>query len=322
MMNKSTINEDKQCFTKYYHTSIPDPVRSSRVFDKVLFQNKLTTRCLGRTLMYTRHSVDSTMQVARRFIDSGTLPHYDDLCGTLFLAEQQSHGRGREQREWASMGEYENLYATLVLVPRDFVELCKLNLSIGLAVCMACHDVGVVDARVKWPNDVWVNGQKVSGMLIDSMSSVAEKGESVIIALLGVGINVNQDMSQHPNEEVRRVSCSLYDALRKKQTSAAAAAVSRETLLACVMNHLETLLAEPMESILKIYEQWDIIMQQSASREIIVMPKKRENPERRLAVAMGYSPFGNLKVVFRDDPLQRVVELIAEEVSVRSLALQ
>lgn len=290
------------------------------VFDKALFQSKLTTRCLGRSLLYTRHSVDSTMAVARRFVDSSTLTHCDDLCGTLFLAEQQTHGRGREQREWASMGyEYENLYATLVLVPRDFTELCKLNLSIGLAVCMACHDVGVVDARVKWPNDVWVEGRKVSGMLIDSMSSVTEKGESVIIALLGVGINVNQDMSQHPNEEIRRVSCSLRDALRKKQISASS--VNRETLLAGVMNHLETLLAEPMESVLQKYEQWDIIMQQQ-SREVIVMPKKRENPERRLAVAMGYSPFGNLKVIFRDDPLQRVVELVAEEVSVRSLALQ
>ena len=123
---------------------------------------------LGRPRLHHR-VIDSTNRRARELASAGA-PH-----GTLVTAGAQTAGRGRQGRRWeAPAGSA--LLCSLVL--RDFDAL--LSLRAGLAVA----DVAGEAARVKWPNDVHVDGRKVAGVLVEGRP---HEGWAVV----GIGVNVS-----------------------------------------------------------------------------------------------------------------------------------
>ncbi len=174
------------------------------------FEQQLATEFAGRNVVH-RQSVDSTMPLAAELAAAGA-PH-----GTLVLAEEQTAGRGRRGRSFASPSG-ENLYFTLVLRLNP-AQLKPLPLVVPLAVCLAAVKQGV-DARIKWPNDIWVGERKLSGMLIDV------DGE---VAFPGIGINVNGDPTLNP--ELREIATSFHRELGRR--------VRREELLADICDALE-----------------------------------------------------------------------------------
>ena len=123
---------------------------------------------LGRPRLHHRE-IDSTNRRARELASAGA-PH-----GTLVTAGAQTAGRGRQGRRWeAPPGSA--LLCSLVL--REFDAL--LSLRAGLAVA----DVAGEAARVKWPNDVQVDGRKVAGVLVEGRP---HEGWAVV----GIGVNVS-----------------------------------------------------------------------------------------------------------------------------------
>jgi BirA family transcriptional regulator, biotin operon repressor / biotin---[acetyl-CoA-carboxylase] ligase len=123
---------------------------------------------LGRPRLHHRE-IDSTNRRARELATAGA-PH-----GTLVTAGAQTAGRGRQGRRWeAPAGSA--LLCSLVL--REFDAL--LSLRAGLAVA----DVAGAAARVKWPNDVQVDGRKVAGVLVEGRP---HEGWAVV----GIGVNVS-----------------------------------------------------------------------------------------------------------------------------------
>jgi BirA family biotin operon repressor/biotin-[acetyl-CoA-carboxylase] ligase len=123
---------------------------------------------LGRPRLHHRE-IDSTNRRARELAAAGA-PH-----GTLVTAGAQTAGRGRQGRRWeAPAGSA--LLCSLVL--REFDAL--LSLRAGLAVA----DVAGEAARVKWPNDVLVDGSKVAGVLVEGRP---HEGWAVV----GIGVNVS-----------------------------------------------------------------------------------------------------------------------------------
>jgi BirA family biotin operon repressor/biotin-[acetyl-CoA-carboxylase] ligase len=104
----------------------------------------------------------------------------------VVVADSQTAGRGRLGRQWHSPAG-ENLYFSCVLRPEiEAQRVPPLTLCAGLAVCEVVNSLGV-HASIKWPNDVWVGGKKLAGVLTE-MSTRSQKVESVIV---GVGVNVN-----------------------------------------------------------------------------------------------------------------------------------
>lgn len=101
----------------------------------------------------------------------------------LLVAERQTAGRGRLGRTWSGAAEGENPSLTfslgLPLAPSDW---SGLSLAVGLAVVSSLHP----DLRLKWPNDIWLRGRKLGGILIETVS-VAD----VRYAVIGVGINID-----------------------------------------------------------------------------------------------------------------------------------
>ncbi|QEN04253.1 biotin--[acetyl-CoA-carboxylase] ligase [Thiospirochaeta perfilievii] len=129
-------------------------------------------------LTYYKESTRSTMADASETIDE------KNIDGSLFITDNQTNGIGRVSgRKWES-SPYQNLTFTLVL-DRDTIGKgfgCT-PLKAGLALSKVIKELTGADAKVKWPNDVLVNGKKISGILCHS-----SKG----YILVGVGINVNQ----------------------------------------------------------------------------------------------------------------------------------
>jgi BirA family transcriptional regulator, biotin operon repressor / biotin---[acetyl-CoA-carboxylase] ligase len=115
-------------------------------------------------------STDSTNERARELAGAGA-PH-----GLVVTADEQSAGRGRQGRAWTAPPGTALL---LSVVLRDLRE--TLPLAAAVAVCDALPEV---DCRIKWPNDVLIDGRKLAGILVEGRP---QEGWAV----LGVGLNVS-----------------------------------------------------------------------------------------------------------------------------------
>ena len=110
----------------------------------------------------------------------------------VILAEHQSEGRGRRGRQWYSpFGK--NLYLSLGWrFDNPLSELACLSLVVALAAAQALARAGLKHHRVKWPNDIFLEGRKLCGCLVEVKGDV--QGPSY--AVLGVGINVHMPATQ------------------------------------------------------------------------------------------------------------------------------
>lgn len=251
-------------------------------FDSSPFEAALTTKLLGRRFVHLE-STPSTMEDARAAADAGS-PH-----GTLILAEEQTAGRGRRGRSFLSPPG-ENLYFTFVL--RLAARQAPLvPIAVPLAVVEPCRRLSL-DARVKWPNDIWVGDRKLSGMLID-----AESSADGVVAFPGIGINVNGDPGLNP--ELANIATSVRTELGHP--------VVREHLLAEICNELERRLDQPVEDLLLAYTEHSLVL----GREIAVSEPGRAT---FTALAVRLDATGSL-VVRLESGEERVVQ--AADVSVR-----
>jgi len=124
--------------------------------------------------------------------------------GFVILADSQSRGKGRLGRQWESPPGV-NLYASLILKPPISPALGpQIPLVAGVAVSNALTRVGKFDARIKWPNDIFIRGKKVGGIL----SEMEAEGERVLFIILGIGLNVNWKEEDIP-EDLRETATSL-----------------------------------------------------------------------------------------------------------------
>lgn len=127
-------------------------------------------------------SVGSTNDEARRLAAEGA----ED--GTLVWAREQSGGRGRRGRGWASPRG--NLYLSLVLRPQcSLAEAAQLGFVAALGVGDAIGSVAppLIEVTYKWPNDVLVNGRKAAGILLESQGTAGADCDWLV---LGLGVNV------------------------------------------------------------------------------------------------------------------------------------
>lgn len=118
---------------------------------------------------------DSTNERARELAEAGA------PSGAIVTADEQSAGRGRSGRAWSAPPGSALLYSA-VLAPLALEHLL-LPLSVPVAVCEAVESVAPVEARIKWPNDVWIGEAKVAGVLIEARPPRW--------AVIGIGVNVS-----------------------------------------------------------------------------------------------------------------------------------
>jgi BirA family transcriptional regulator, biotin operon repressor / biotin---[acetyl-CoA-carboxylase] ligase len=155
--------------------------------------------------------------------------------GSVFLAEQQTAGRGRGNHQWHS-AESAGIYCSIILRPAlPPSDVLVLSLAAGLAVRSAVQEI---DSRVmpylKWPNDLLIAGKKFCGILTE-MNAEATRVRHIVV---GIGINVNY--GQFP-DELQPTATSLFIETEKKW--------SRVDLCAALLKSLDreyqSLLANP-----------------------------------------------------------------------------
>lgn len=126
-------------------------------------------------------SIDSTNKVGKR-IASLYQRNGEDLSPTLLMALEQTEGRGRLGNRWLSpLG---GIYVSIVLPIRNQDSLSTLPMRVATVLCRELDTLLASQCRVKWPNDLMVNGRKVGGILIETVGS----GEN-LVAVVGFGIN-------------------------------------------------------------------------------------------------------------------------------------
>ncbi len=184
---------------------------------------KPRTKVMGKKIVHF-NSVPSTNLEAKRLAEEGAEE------GTVVVAERQESGRGRLGRGWLSPPG--GIYFSLVLRPRlSPAELSLVTLAAAVAVADAVHGVTGLEVKIKWPNDVLLDGKKLVGILTE----ISAEADSIGFVVLGVGVNANLDEKEFPRE-VRPSVASLSSALGRP--------VDRPTLLTTILESFEELYAK------------------------------------------------------------------------------
>jgi BirA family transcriptional regulator, biotin operon repressor / biotin---[acetyl-CoA-carboxylase] ligase len=116
--------------------------------------------------------------------------------GSVYIADQQTAGRGRGGHSWHS-APGDGLYLSVLLRPHQMAmaDALWLSLSTGLAAQRALQQTTGITPDIRWPNDLLLNHKKVGGILVESSSTPTQTGESALLrfAVIGIGINVNHE---------------------------------------------------------------------------------------------------------------------------------
>jgi BirA family biotin operon repressor/biotin-[acetyl-CoA-carboxylase] ligase len=126
--------------------------------------------------------VASTNLVARRIV-AECIENELSLPQAMIIAGEQFAGMGRNARSWSSPAG-KGIYATTLLT-RPAAELSLVPLAIANIVATYLRDVFSIDARIKWPNDILVDGRKIAGVLIEARAQ-----DDRVFLVIGIGINV------------------------------------------------------------------------------------------------------------------------------------
>ncbi|MFL5834040.1 MAG: biotin--[acetyl-CoA-carboxylase] ligase [Solirubrobacterales bacterium] len=147
-------------------------------------------------------STDSTNTRARELAAAGA-PN-----GTVITASDQTEGRGRQGRTWTAPPNKALLYSTIVRPLEEHHTL--LPLAVPLAVCEAAEQLNPnLECKVKWPNDIHVEGRKLAGVLIEARP---QDGWAVI----GIGLNLYIEQHEFPSD-LRDRATSIFKSDRRDQ---------------------------------------------------------------------------------------------------------
>ena len=244
----------------------------------------LYTRLVGRRILYFRE-LGSTMDQAALEAENGAQE------GTVVLAETQQASRGRHGRSWISRSG--NLYCSVLLYP-TLDALQFLSCLAGVAAVRAIRRVTGLQPRLKWPNDVLLEGRKTAGILIESVV----EGQDVKYAVVGVGVNVSLDPEELAGIPV--AATSLREVTGED--------VPRDELLVRLLHELDALYRELLQGQTPV-EEWKELLD-TLGREVVA--QSRDQWYEGLAV--GVDSTGNLRVKLENG---KVVTLSAEEVTMQ-----
>ena len=176
----------------YMLRSVPD-----RLYPDTI-QMGLKTSLIGQKIHYF-DELTSTNITAKELA-------HDADDGTIVVAEVQKGGRGRLGREWLSPRG--GIWMSVILKPTiSLAHASRLTLVVGVAISKAMRKLGV-DARIKWPNDILIDGKKVCGILTE----VNAEMEQIDYIVIGIGINANVDMNEF-SDDVKDVATTLLSEL-------------------------------------------------------------------------------------------------------------
>ncbi|MBU4185830.1 MAG: biotin--[acetyl-CoA-carboxylase] ligase [Proteobacteria bacterium] len=168
----------------YLLSESSDPITADEI------RQGLSTKVFGKKNIIYLNETDSTNTRAKELAAQGA-PE-----GTLVIAEKQTNGRGRRGRSWFSPpggGIYFSLILRPVISP---TETPRITLMTAVVAAETLISLVKLKLRIKWPNDILVNGKKLAGILTE----ISTEMDAVNYIIVGLGLNVNTRFEKFPQE--------------------------------------------------------------------------------------------------------------------------
>jgi BirA family biotin operon repressor/biotin-[acetyl-CoA-carboxylase] ligase len=180
------------------------------------------------------------------------------VSGRVCLAEMQTAGRGRRGRAWVSPYAGSVYMSVTQVFQRGAVSTEGLSLAVGVLVADALAKLGVTDIQLKWPNDIYWQGKKLAGILLELVGDAA--GECAVV--VGLGLNVN--LPRSASEEIDQAWTDLQSIVNTK--------ISRNELVAQLLNSLLPALShyetDGFESYLQRWAELDFLKGSQVSASV------------------------------------------------------
>lgn len=230
-------------------------------------------------------SIDSTNLEAERLFSNGTPPPF------AVFSHKQTAGKGRLGRKWHSE-ENQNLYCSIMFSPNTQPEkLQSFTLWAGIEVCRSIKTlIPTLDLKIKWPNDLYCNGKKVSGILTEARID-SDRMHTII---LGLGLNINSTAKTFP-EEIKSIATSLRAETNRSYDMNT---LSIEIIQATVRAYNKCIESSDKDSLTKAWDTFDYLKGQAISLT--------ENGQIVSGIALGINSYGALQIKKNDGTLHTI----------------
>lgn len=212
---------------------------SSEPFNPDILARELKSGLFGKNIIF-KDTIGSTNVFLKRLAQEGATE------GTVVIADEQSAGLGRLGREWFSKKGKNLLFSVLLRPQLPPNKLFVLTMIFALAGIDAVKDISGLNALIKWPNDIYIDGKKIGGILTEF--SVVQGVVQHLV--LGMGLNVNWNPSIE--RTILYPTSSIFVETRQK--------VSREEILVNLLKQLEKSYDEVGRDVAYsegFYEKWN-----------------------------------------------------------------
>lgn len=251
----------------------------------------LNTKIVGSRIFHLEET-GSTADEARKLIEKGTVE------GTVVLAESQKAGRGRMDRKWVTPPGKAIAMSVVLYTGLKPAQAPLLSLATAVAAARAVETVAGVRVELKWPNDIFLAGKKIGGVLVE----MAAELDRVRWIIDSIGINVNNTFKGTPLEDT---AASIYEVRGEE--------ASRKELVVRLLEELDGIWAQGgaaggLEPYREEFEELDLLQ----GREVEV-----KTPEGIISGrAVGISADGRLRLQRADGEM---FELFSGEASISSI---
>lgn len=226
--------------------------------------------------------IDSTNNEAKRLVNDGSGKPM------LLVAEEQTNGRGRQGKSFYSP-PLTGIYMTLVTHPMSrLANAVTATTAASVAVCRAVEELTQLKPKIKWVNDVYLDGKKICGILTEAITDFETQTVSSVI--IGIGMNIKT--IDFPSEVENAASLNVN--------------ISRVKLIACIANHLNRILCCDYSEFITYYRSHSMII----GEQIHFIKNTKVTP----AMAMDIDDTGGLVVRLENG---EITTLRSGEISIR-----
>ncbi len=213
----------------------------------------------------------------------------------ILIAEFQSAGKGRRERNWISPAG-QNIYLSIKYTNFNSDNISFLPIYISLIIAELLNKAGIKGLTVKWPNDLYLYGKKFSGSLLEMISL-----QNNNLLIYGIGINVSMPVNHHPDIDQPYASISQY--YNNSQLCNRNYLIA--TILPALYNCLDTFNGSEIPQYLKRFDKFNLLK----GHELLI----KERDRKYSASYSSINEDGSLRVIKED----KFSDLYAGDVSVR-----
>lgn len=241
---------------------------SSDVFSLENFQKEFSINfpLFKNSYIECHKEIDSTNTHAKRLLTeagnlrdgSGNLTEAGKkFHNAVIIAESQSAGRGRLGRTFYSPSKT-GIYISMIYAPENGItEPAKLTAFSAVAVCRAIKKLYDIQPSIKWINDIFIGGKKVSGILTEGiMNFETARIESAVI---GIGINISDNPDALP-DEVKKVAGSITGDYASNKDKGSSNTVTRAAFASHVAGEVLKILSEDSAKVIEEYKSLSFLI--------------------------------------------------------------